>query len=418
VSCPYDRVLSIIHESGIWASAQHHFIPSGDVLRLTGQQAEEIQKIATASYRFLRDMAGVAARAHRGIPYGPGELLDAIFGAGLPRSHKSVCFLRPDEPGPFLFKIDLMMTPQGLRIAEIDGFNRRGAGYSTLAALVRAALYPDALSFPGVIPLMATRLRQRGIERFTLLYADKERFYLPEFTILARELAQQGVTMEVIGEKEFTPSDDRRVFLDFPLLDANHEAIAYLVKAYADDSVTFLNPPRPFWGSKNLLGLLWGSPLHVYGFIPSETGDCLRSFTPPTHILGAPRRTKRRRRTLGKSGPWQRRLAYDPNSYILKAAMSSGMKGVTFSHDPRFAAGIEKAESGRYTYVLQEAVEQSPQPLCYFDQGGQECKGDWYVRLTVHVVDGTAADIIVTARQDTAVHGATDSLQIGAIIAH
>ena len=79
-------------------------------------------------------------------------------------------------------------------------------------------------------------------------------------------------------------------------------------------------------------------------------------------------------------------------------------------------AGLAQACGSYHKFVLQEEVQNKPHPFRYFDRDGNVLEGVWYLRVTVHFVMRAVADIIVTARMDKKVHGATDCLQLGSVI--
>ena len=73
-----------------------------------------------------------------------------VLHTGVPAIYHDIMLLNPSS-APSICKVDIMESESGeFRIAEIDGHNKHGLGYSTLAARIRHAVMPDAKAFPGV----------------------------------------------------------------------------------------------------------------------------------------------------------------------------------------------------------------------------------------------------------------------------
>ena len=96
------------------------------------------------------------------------------------------------------------------------------------------------------------------------------------------------------------------------------------------------------------------------------------------------------------------------------------MKGTIFSDDPSFSSVLAKVSNSNLNWILQEEVENQPQSFEWYTESNGVSKkhsaDNWLMRVTTQYVNRQLADVIVTARQDKAVHGAKDSLQLGTII--
>ena len=92
------------------------------------------------------------------------------------------------------------------------------------------------------------------------------------------------------------------------------------------------------------------------------------------------------------------------------------MKGVTFIDEPHFNAILERARGSCYRYILQEEVTNGSRTFDSFTERGRLQQGEWFMRVTVHYAVRSVADIVITARQDKKVHGASDCLKLSSIV--
>ncbi|MBI3120015.1 MAG: hypothetical protein HYZ08_00190 [Candidatus Kerfeldbacteria bacterium] len=346
-------------------------------------------------------------------------MIGKVLRTGIPVQYHEIMLMHPSRT-PSILKVDLMETTEGFRIAEIDGHNKHGLGYSTLAARIRRAVMPDAEVFSGVAAALAAEVRRRGENRVVLLYARQEQFYLPEFRILQAELQRLGVELVVVEEQEVRMRDGRVVtrdgadcnlFVDFPFFYHNPPLNALLVSRYRSGEIDFLIPPKPFLGSKAVLALLRNDlgdeelEAILKSQIPAASLRLLRQYIPTTYLI-----YKRKEGREFWDSP------YRDIPFVLKESISNGMKGTVFEDDPHFQETMGHACGSYYRYILQQEVTNRPQEFSSFTPDGRSVLGEWYTRVTVHFAVRRVADIVVTARQDKKVHGAPDCLQIGAVI--
>lgn len=362
-----------------------------------------------------------------------------------PSDHVSSTFLRVAQTGtpkplrelqainpmqlPVVCKVDLMESVDGsYQIAEIDGTNHRGMGYSTLTAELRSLSDPDAATFPGCAAILAETVLAMDRTELTLLYPELERFYRPEFEVLESALCQRGVTLHL--HEEGQPEALRFTDLADPLLlhlgHYNRFPVTgqETARRYAEGTLQTLFPPKPWLSSKGLLALLRNEAQdkaiedRLREFVPGDALDKLRAFIPETHLIS--KRSEFCRALRAGS------IAAD--NYVLKASQASGMKGTVFPDDPCFPQALEQALRTRDMYVLQRIVENRPVEYRYFpNETSNAAEATWFQRVVTHVTlrsqdrtsplpGGSIADITVTARQDRAVHGAPDCIQIGSVL--
>jgi hypothetical protein len=202
------------------------------------------------------------------------------------------------------------------------------------------------------------------------------------------------------------------VFLDLPFLYHREELSQMLLTRYQNREVRFVIPPKPCLGAKGVLALLRNDVDNghleaiLQAFIPAKDLQRVREYIPRTFLVG--------RQGLDPS-----KLAWkiSEGRYVLKESISSGMKGTVFSDDPDFQSILERASKTQLNWILQEEVVNAPQTFSHFDQDATcHTSNDWFMRVTVQYVGRTLADVVVTARQDKAVHGAPDCIMLGTTV--
>jgi hypothetical protein len=387
---------------------------------------DELEAIGAALHDCLAGIGRIAA-----IAFNPKLGHSATWGmivkvlhTGVPTIYHDIMLLNPSST-PSICKVDIMESESGeFRIAEIDGHNKHGLGYSTLGARIRKAVMPDAKAFPGVAATLALEIKRRSENSVVLLYADQERFYLPEFRILQTELSTHGVEVVVVAESDVCvegnrvvvskDGKDHRLFVDLPFMTvrgAHSQAVnQVLATRYSAGEIDFLIPPKPFYGSKAVLALLrneTGSE-ELEAILKSQIRpaslELLRQYIPETYLV----------HKRAKEEYWRSKC--NGARFVLKESISSGMKGTVFSDEPHFNAIMKHACDSYYRFVLQKEVINRSRSFQYFANGGRLHRGEWFMRVTVHYAIRRVADIIITARRDKKVHGALDCLQLGSII--
>ncbi|MBU1037245.1 hypothetical protein KKF32_04440 [Patescibacteria group bacterium] len=415
-----ETVEQVVLESGLWDQGRkstHGFILSPSVFEISQSQREKFETIGNALYHCLAGLSRIAVIAWnpwlgRNKTWG---MISRALRIGIPKIYYDLQALKPNKV-PSICKVDFMEATDGrLLIAEIDGHNPHGLGYSTLGARIRRVVAPQAQVFPGVATMLAEETKRIGNSNYelTLLYADQERFYLPEFKILQNELAKLGIKLTVIAESEFNLSEQivkNQLFVYLPFLYHNTELNETLAKLYLQGEIDFLIPPKPFLGSKTILALLRNDEKNkeleaiLHSQIPATMLELLRHYIPETYLIRKSPRTD-----------WES-FCQKNGGFVLKEAISYGMKGMVFSNEEKFPAILEKACSSYYRFILQREVINCSRSFQFFENDGTLQQDEWYMRITVHYSIRQVADITVTARRDKKVHGALDCLQLGTII--
>ncbi|MBI5230488.1 MAG: hypothetical protein HY981_04285 [Candidatus Magasanikbacteria bacterium] len=421
----YEQVRQVVHDSGLWDNGRessHGFILSPSVYEVSQEKRDELEAIGVALHDCLAGLGRIATIAFTPSLYHSTTwgMIAKVLGIGVPEIYHDIMLLNPSS-ALSICKVDLMESEDGnFRIAEIDGHNKHGLGYSTLAARIRKTVMPDAKVFPGVAAALAKEIERRGEKSVVLLYADQERFYLPEFCILKSELATHGIDVMVVAESDVRVESEKaimcpdgkdyKLFVDLPFLYHNRTLNAWLAARYRAGEIAFLIPPKPFLGSKAILALLRNDTgdEQLEAILKSQIRptslNLLRQYIPETYLV---HKREREEYWLGKC---------DSKRFVLKESISSGMKGVIFTDDPHFGKIMKCASDSFFRFILQGEVINRSWSFQHFTNRGYLQQGEWFVRVTVHYAIRHVADVVITARQDKKVHGAPDCLQLGSVI--
>ncbi len=417
-----DSLHALVGSSGLWVDEKHTFILSPDVFPITRATADGLCAFAEALHDCLGGIGRIAAIASTpNLAAGPAwRKIARTLDTGIPARYKAVQHRRPGAV-PGICKVDFMIDVDGnWRIAEIDGHNKHGLGYSTVAARMRDAVMNGQDTFPGVVEALARSVARRGDDRLAIVYADQERFYEPELRILVGALSARGVGVTLFREEEASVVDGRitvrdmpvpsRLYLDLPFMYRNQRLIEALFRTHAAGEIEFIIPPKPFLGSKAALAFLRndeGNPALeaiLRSQIPPRSLELVRSYIPRTFFVGSVKPDAR----------WRRELNGTP--YVVKETVAYGMKGTVFRDDEAHDEVLREAARSPDQYVVQEEVLNRPFRFRSYGPDGTVEASDWFTRVTVHVAARAVADIVVTARKDKKVHGAPDCLHLGCVI--
>jgi hypothetical protein len=401
LSRPYFE--NYLRNCGYWANedrrAQLAYVPSPSVYIATKRQEADLERMAKATYLAVHglNVALCKTAGEKNLTKEAARFLQ--LGNSASRG-----LLRPQDGEtriPPMIKVDLVQDVDGMyQIAEVDTYNPRGFGF---AAMLEESLQSDLKlrRFPGMEQLCRI-LKTNGVSDDTLwfvLVSEFERFYRPAYEIFSRALKRRGIHMPTISTHEVSSVFVNEhnymkggVFSIPDTLFTEDPAIrTLLLEKYRDKSLEAVYPPVAYLGSK--------------AFLPY-----LRMFAGMGEFLP-------KTRLVGKHYP-------EPENtdlflkQVLKATVSSGMKGVYFSDtDEEYPAVLEKARAQRNpSWILQEQVPQVPVPIIVFDDDGNRVTRDYYLRLTAYISVNGIIDVEVTGRPDKKVHGAPDCIQIPVVL--
>jgi len=418
----HEILTKVITDSGLWKDDRkktHSFVLSPSVFQISVAAKKELEQLGHAINDCLFGLSHIAVIAYdKVLNYrGAWMLVRQVLSTGVPKIYQELQGMNIKHL-PKMLKVDLMVSEDGrFRIAEIDGHNKHGLGYSTLCKQFCQAVSPEVTVFPGVVATLAKEVRTRGYDEVKLFYADQERFYVPEFEVVAQEFARHNINCQVVSEMSATSEFlEKGLFLDLPFLYQRPGLYQTIVPAYKEGKVQFVIPPKPFFGAKGVLALLRNdtNDKHLeallHSFIKKESLELVRNYIPQTFLVG---------KHATRSAQVMELVASKP--YVLKESISSGMKGVFFSNEKDFMEALKRAEKSSMNWVLQEQVENQPQTFSWIEEqeNGEPIlkTGDgWYMRVIAQYIGRQLAEVIVTSRRDRAVHGGKDCIQLGTMI--
>jgi len=422
-----NQLAQVVLNSGLWDEGRdktHAFVLSPQVHEFSVEQAQRLSSLGIHICKCLEGVGRIAAiGANKGLTYGQKwRFVNRLLQSGVPEWYTNLFAINPAAI-PALLKVDFVEDRNGLHhVVEIDGHNTHGLGYQELFARMRRLTHPGATGFPGVAPFLAELISTRGGGRAAFVFADEERFYRPEFEILRASLHNLGVDLAVVQEAETEISETGLtaggqelppLLLNFPVMHHNQPVKTKLMELYGTGKIDFIIPPKPFHGSKNILGLLRNEEQDgeiesiLRSQIPAESLGAVRACIPETHLVG-----NRHERDY-----WQD--LQNQGGYVLKKAISSGMKGTLFQGDDGFDQAFDKACAAHGDYVLQRQVLHS-RTVSYFDCGGGKetvAQSECYLRIIVHFAAFSGvADACITAKETRAVNGGKESKMFGSIV--
>jgi hypothetical protein len=276
---------------------------------------------------------------------------------------------------PPICKIDVMVDLQGdLKIAEVDGLNKRAFGYAILQRKI-AMLFGHSMErfFPGSED---TLLRIVGDKALLVIVPGREKYYQFGFNIFVAALCDLGVDAVWHHEKAslqiiMAADPEKVVLLDCPT--TGHVKLDSMLAA---SGCQVIIPNHEVFSSKdNLAGI---NHVSVPKTIVVDVVDSKLSLEYP---------------------------------FVLKTLNQSGSKGIFFWDDLP-----EEIPPGRY--IAQEFVEGREFEFSYFDKEGRLRKnGGWQVRLivTLNLLTSNVIDVDVTAVRGRLVHGQAESIQIAGV---
>src|SRR3989344_1536061 len=396
------RLESYLVACGYWNTPEkrqrHAYTLSPSAYVLTRAEHQELEHIAITTHAAVRvlntRLCGLAKDAAR-LPNGDAAFLKLATAAsrGLLRPHDGV------ETIPEIIKLDLVRNAcGGFRLVEADVYNPRGLGYAAL--LAESVPNPfRSRRFSGISAL-ATVLTSHSTAPWQILISEYERYYETAFRILSGSLESWGVRTHLLREEALARGGDplstgstetANLFAIPESLFQRPLARDALLARYRAGPLRTFSPPVAYLGSKAFLPFL-------------RTCEGMEGIIPRSGLVG-------QRFSLDA-------LLADGNGAILKATVSSGMKGVFFSDldRPAFDTALKKARAFKTPgFVLQEQIPQEPIPVVIFDEAGGRVTQDYYLRLTVYAMARGVLDAEVTGRPDRKVHGAPDCIQLPVI---
>lgn len=392
-----EEIESRFVECGYWGSEElrrrHACVLSPSVYQLAPVQERDLERLAVRTYAAVKRLND--------------ELIDlATGGKHLTKSEAqflrlanngSRSLLRPlDEERriPPVIKVDLIQNSAGdYFIAEVDVYNPRGFGYAALLEESFASrLWP--FRYPGLAGLIELFDAAKGADEIEwhVVISEFERYYETPFRVLAQSFKKRDRRLHLVREEDLALGRTSLAgalpgILAIPESLNKHPRLRdELLSAYREKKLRALYPPVAYLGSKAFLPYL-------------RSCEGMEEFIPSTVLIGK---------------GYENKLPSPEKAAVLKAAVSSGMKGVFFSDlDREFGEALESAcDQKNSSWILQEQVPQEPMPVTVFESDGTRVVQDYYLRITAYITERGVLDAQITGRPDRKVHGAPDCIQL------
>lgn len=400
---------SYLVHAGYWGSEEarrrYGYVLSPSALVLSKTQQQDLERLAVSTHTAVRTLNNRLCDI--GAQVSPSTHEDALL---LRLGNAATRGLLKPSAGvravPPVIKVDLVMDPDGrFHIAEVDTYNPRGLGFVTLLEeSIRLELEQGVHGrlfkrYPGTGGVAQVMRDTAPKEKWYLLVSEFERFYQASFQIFANVLqSRYGLSVTLLREEELArgTSDipQGAQLLAIPdTLNTYPAQRDHLLSRYRSGGLSTLFPPVAYVGSKAFLPYL-------------RTCEGMEEFIPASALVGKKCRS-------------QEQLVDVTKPLVLKATVSSGMKGVYFSDlDPeKYASTLASARTLRNpSWILQEQVHQKSSSVVVFDEDGERVVRDYFLRVTAYVSEQGIVDVEVTGRPDRKVHGAPDCIMVPVLL--
>lgn len=424
---------------GLWStpalSEKYKYRLSPDVLELTQKEKAELEEIAFLIYApggfidgSIKLLAKTSSPQFRATKTG-GAVWRALT-AGIGKVEIPIQMI--GEMRPFVCRLDLLKASQNgdgpfFQIAELEGDKTHGFGYLTIMDFFRKS-FMNRSDTPGIISALSQELERRGTPQeapIGLIVGLKERFYIEELRIFAKFAQEAGINLITTLESDarvtegglFLPSVAIPIttLVNLPSLDFGWGGIKAqgLLDLYRQGKIDCLIPPKRFLGSKDLLALVSnGDNDQELEKVLNQVFDSnillrLREFIPQTILV-----TKRNKKYILSI------LQEEPENWVVKQTLSSGMKGVALPDDAeKRAKFIKDALANPYNFIIQKKVDQQTKTFKFSEpeMTSQLETANMYLRIELFASPSGIATVGVTARETPSVHGAKDAIQIPVI---
>lgn len=380
---------------------RNHRVADGFEIELETKQ--ELHKIGHNIAAFQHGMSELSNVALRADPKDQTmRLVRSLLGTeNIHQAARRENVSAPVLPEPALAKADLIFTPLGLRIVEIEPGKLRGLGYG---AMVRAQS-PNALGIGA--PRFLEAIRSAG--NAAIVMSTKDRFHEPEIRLLARTTKELFVTPQTELKQIRDGLETRgqrigEVIMMSPLVKGgiNEDDIRNHAQVISDR--------RTDLESKGALALLHnaGNSTEIEQLLVLSFGGDqlarLRKVIPLTvHSSLVP---KEEMSSLAEA------IRRGDKAVFLKPLIDSGTRGIVTPNKPEECATVLDSKK-RTKFIVQDAEEC---PLVEMESmdvlTGSEDSHPMNIRLTIHtdakgqIIEST----IVGSPDDHLAHGGTSSI--------
>lgn len=423
---------------------------------LTPQQHAFLLRLGPAIHAFNRAANLLYHQSVRGLQ---PDWVRRYLDAGKPERVIDLARLnRVRSHVPVILRPDLIVTADGVRVAELDSVPG-GIGFTAQVAAAYAAVGYDVVGgasglVDGFYDAVTAGVKS-GSAVVCILVSDESEAYREEMAWLARALRERGRSVHCRHPREIVVDDEgilievdgARVRADvvyrfFELFDLPNIPKVELVAYHAKKNAVRVTPPmKAFLEEKLWLALFHHPQLAQFWEreLPRDSCELLRGIIPRTWVLdstpmpphtvvpdlfftGRPVTSWEQLRHLTKK---ERELVIKPSGFDERAQQS---RGVTIGHDvpeEQWQQAVEEALQAFATtpYVLQEFHKGARLPARYYDFHADEIRsmhGRVLLRPYYCAVEDdvrlAGVQVLVCPADKKILHGMTDAVLVPAAV--
>jgi hypothetical protein len=398
IGCSREQLRTYLQECGYWANeedeARYHYVLSPSAYILSPSQQTQLDRLGKTTHAAVRAIN--ARLCDIAKEKSPSSHSDArLIGIANSASRSLLRPLHGVREVPPVIKVDLVEDPYGrFHIVEVDTYNPRGLGFCAFleGSFNRFSTVPRYWGTWGTARRLDKARKFPG--PWYVVVSEYERFYENAFVVFKNAMALADTEVVLVREQSLAhdrsliPGEGANLLIIPESLNVYPAVRDDLLARYQEGRLNVFFPPVAYLGSKALLPYL-------------RECDGMQEFIPPSALVGK------------KCGDPEA-LVDTTRPTVLKAAVSSGMKGVYFSDlDKNFPDALVRARAlGKPTWILQEQVPQETTTIPVFTKSGDVEVRDYYLRITAYITEKGTLDAEVTGRPDRKVHGAPDCIMI------
>lgn len=345
----------------------NHRVAAG--VMLESAQAEELTESGQVIAAFAQGMSQISNQALRAESSDQlmAKIRQLLGTEGKFQAYKRGEITLDELAEAEITKSDIVVTPQGLRIVEIEPGKVRGLGYGVLARMQSA--------HPVGIGAEASLGRLIADQPTAVILSEKDRFHEPEICLLAGAVAglHSRTQRLFMHDQERNPVEG--LIMMSPLVNSFG-----VTESSVREDLTIVSDRRLDLESKGAFALL-----HNGSQIPELEQLLCETFEPA--MLARLRELVPKAEHASLDDSLRERVSQTGNDGLfLKPVLESGTRGIiTPDNKEEFAAAIAKHKT-LAKFMVQEAVDTVLTPMQSLDvRSGTEHEDLMNLRITVHV---------------------------------
>ncbi len=389
--------------------------PTLEPIKLTAQDVTQLQSLARLWDQLIGVQCEVVARGLRGE-----EPWRAVAEQIIPPALRSLAVrnCNYDIPrGPFV-RLDMVRTPTGLQVVDINSTRPAGIGDATI--LVEAyrqagfrGITSPASAFTAVVWDCFTQWRKHDAEDGHLdlgariaMVSDTAAGDWSNFQVLAAILRREpGVELVEVIETVPEPTDTRFNCIIRGRIKFGHPQFDRLL-ALPPEKFCVISPLGRRWiGDKRWFRLLQEEPARslLYERLGFAEAAIILAAIPETGIFTEPGFV------LFPNGLVRDVQSLNNNDWIVKPATGSSGKGIVMGRSMSKWKWQNYCSQPQIRGALLQRYFRIKEPVTIFDRNGEPTIQRYYIKYGVFMLGGRFGGVEVMARPTALVHGARDT---------